>query len=250
MRYTVKQLADIAGVSVRTLHYYDEIGLLRPSFLKENGYRFYEEKELLMLQQILFLRELEFPLEDIMRMVHAPDFNRVAALHDQKKLLLLKRKRLDKLLETIEKTIESLKGGESMNTDDLFASFGDDELVEIMEEAKKRWGNTDAYKQSMERVKHWTKADYERIKEEGKKFTQTLADAMDKDVTNPEVQALVAEHHKGIKTFYDCSYEMYRGLGELYVTDPRFTAYYDRFRPGLAAWLQKAINYYCDMHQK
>jgi MerR family transcriptional regulator, thiopeptide resistance regulator len=137
-----------------------------------------------------------------------------------------------------------------MNNDDLFASFGDDELVENMKEAKRRWGHTNAYQQSMQRTKHWTKKDYERIKEDGKKFTQKLADAMDKDVKNSDVQELIAQHHKGIETFYDCSFEMYRGLGELYVTDPKFTAYYDTFRPGLAAWLRDAINYYCDQHAK
>lgn len=247
MNYTVNQLAQLAGVSARTLHYYDEIGLLKPSFIKENGYRYYQEKELVRLQQILFFRELEFPLEDITKMLSAPNFNQQEALKDQKKLLELKKKRITDLISSIDKT---LKGGETMNNNDLFASFDDKELKENMEEAKKRWGHTDAYKQSMERTKHWTKADYNRIKEEGKKFTQQLADAMDLDVKSDEVQKLVVQHHKGIETFYDCSYEMYRGLGNMYVNDPRFTAFYDKFRPGLAQWLRDAINYYCDTHEQ
>lgn len=252
MVYTVKQLVEIANISVRTLHYYDEIGLLKPSFVKSNGYRCYTEKELLKLQQILFFKELEFPLGDVVKILHSPDFDRVSALKDQRKLLELKRKRFENLLRTINKTIDSLseKGGEDMNNDDLFASFDDDELVENMKEAKKRWGNTDAYKQSVQRVKHWTKSDYNRLKEEGNKFTQKLAAAMDKEIPSKEVQELIAQHHKGIEYFYECSYEMYRGLGELYVTDPRFTAYYDKFRPGLAKWLQKAINYYCEEHER
>jgi hypothetical protein len=183
-------------------------------------------------------------------MVNAPDFNTVEALNDQRNLLKLKRDRIDGLLQTLTRTIESEKGGEPMNNDDLFASFGDEELVKNMKEAKKRWGHTDAYKQSMQRTKHWTKADYKRIKEEGEKFTRELANAMDKDIKSPEVQQLIAQHHKGIETFYDCSYEMYRGLSELYVTDSRFAAYYEKFRPGLAEWLHKAINYYCDIQEK
>lgn len=246
--YTVKQLADLSHVSVRTLHYYDEIGLLKPSFIKENGYRYYGEKELLLLQQILFFRELEFSLEDIVKMVHAPDFDRLKALEEQKRLLELKRERLDKLLQTITHTLKN-EGGETMNNDDLFASFDDKELVDNMQEAKQRWGNTKAYQQSMQKVKSWTKADYKRIKEEGEKFTKVLAEAMDKDIKSSEVQALVEKHHQGIEYFYECSTEMYRGLADLYVNDPRFTAYYDKHKPGLAKWLREAIHYYCDVKE-
>ncbi len=170
-------------------------------------------------------------------------------LIDQKRLLELKRKRIDKLLLTIDKAINSVpqkKGGGDMNADDLFASFDDDELVENMKEAKKRWGNTDAYKQSMTRVKNWTKKDYERIKREGKIFTQKLADAMDKEINSREVQELIKQHHQGIEYFYDCSIDMYRNLGEMYVSDQRFAKYYNKFRQGLAVWLRDAISYYCD----
>ncbi len=249
MGYTINKLAKLAGVSVRTLHYYDEIGLLKPSFIKNNGYRYYEDKELIKLQQILFFRELEFPLEDIKKILSSPHFNRVEVLRQQRSLLKLKRERIDKLLITIDKAINSdlqKIGGESMNTDDLFAAFGDEELVKNMKEAKVRWGNTDAYKQSMRKVKGWTKKDYERIKKEGEEFTKKLADAMDKEINSREVQELIKQHHQGIEYFYDCSIEMYRNLGEMYVSDPRFAKYYNKFRPGLAVWLRDAINYYCD----
>lgn len=249
MKYTVNKLAKLAGISIRALHYYDEIGLLKPSFIKENGYRIYEDKELLILQQILFFRELEFPLQEIKKIINSPDFNRNEALKEQKKLLELKKKRINKLINSIVKTIEieyRMKGGEIMNTDDLFLSFGDDELVKYQKEAKLRWGNTDAYKQSMNRVKNWTKKDYERIKKEGETFTKKLAVAMDMDIDNPEVQKLIQKHHQGVEYFYECPLEMYRNLGEMYVSDPRFAEYYNKFRPGLAIWLRDAINYYCD----
>ncbi len=251
MVYTVNQLAKLAGVSVRTLHYYDEIGLLAPSYVKDNGYRCYADAELLRLQQILFFRELEFPLSDIVRMMNAPDFDRTEALKDQKRLLELKRTRLDGLLHTIQSTLDKTKGGEkTMNNDDLFASFGDDQLTEYQEEAKKRWGNTDAYKQSMERTKHWTKADYERIKKEGEAFTRELAMAMDKDIKSTEVQMLVQKHYDSIKYFYEAPISMYRNLADMYVNDPRFAKYYDRYKPGLAKWLRDAIHYYCDQYEE
>lgn len=247
MVYTVKQLAALSGVSIRTLHYYDGIGLLKPSYIKENGYRCYEKKELLKLQQILFFKELDFPLEEIFKMLNAQDFNRNEALKDQKKLLLIKKSRIEKLIQTID---NNLKGGENMSNDDLFASFNDDELVENMKEAKSRWGHTDAYKQSVERTKNWTKADYELVKKEAEAFNKELASVMGKDINSDEVQSLIEKHYRGIQYFYDCPYDVYRGLGEMYVSDPRFTKTYDKVKPGLAVFLRNAISYYCDQHQQ
>jgi DNA-binding transcriptional MerR regulator len=248
MKYTVQQLAKIAGITTRTLHYYDEIGLLQPSFVAHNGYRYYEEKELLKLQQILFFRELEFSLEEIMKIVTAPDFDAQAALLEQKKLLAIKKQKLEGLITTIDKTLEHMRGGDLMKNDDLFQDFADDEMNEYKEEAKKRWGHTEAYRQSIERTKHWTKADYKRIKEQAEVFNKELAAAMELDIKSKQVQDLIKKHHEGIEVFYDCSYEMYKTLGDMYVQDPRFTAYYDKYKPGLAKWLQKAITYYVDQH--
>lgn len=251
MKYTVQKLADLACVSVRTLHYYDEIDLLKPSYVHENGYRYYEQKELLRLQQILFFRELEFSLEQITKMMKSPTFNMAKALEDQKKMLEIKKKRINALIMTINTTIDSMKGGENkMSTNKLYDGFDKKEMEQYQEEAKQRWGDTDAYKQSQERTKNWTDADYKRIAQEGNIFTQKLANAMDKDIKSPKVQELVRQHHKGIETFYDCSYEMYRGLAEMYVADARFTKFYDKFRPGLAKWLRDAIMYYCDQQEK
>lgn len=248
MVYTVKQLAKIAGVSVRTLHYYDEIGLLKPSFIKENGYRAYEEKELMKLEQILFFKELEFSLEDIVRIMTASDFDTLVALADQRKFIELKKARINSLLSTIDKTINTLKGGGKIMNNTIATT--QDQIEEYKKEAKKRWGNTDAYKQSVERTKHWTKEDYKRLTEDAKRFTQELADTMDKGFDSPEFQALIAKHYESIGTFYDCSLEMYRALAQGYVSDPRFKEYYDKFRPDLAEVMQKAINYYCDQKQK
>jgi hypothetical protein len=119
--------------------------------------------------------------------------------------------------------------------------YVDEEMADLQREAQERWGDTAAWRQSQERTKHWTKADYDRIKREGRAFVKTLAAAMDRDPGSPEVRALVAQHRAGINVFYDCTDEIYAGLAEMYVNDPRFTAYYDSERPGLAAFLREAM---------
>lgn len=249
MAYTVQQLAKISHVSVRTLHYYDEIDLLKPSYVGLNGYRYYEQKKLLKLQQILFFRELDFSLEQMKQMFASPHFDQIEALKDQKKLLTMKRDRLNKLLLTIQNTMNSLKKSKKMKAEKMYDAFTEQEMEQYKEEARQRWGHTKAYKQSTERTKHWTKKDYDRVKEEGETLIRELVAAMPKGIESDEVQKLVVRHRKGIEQFYDCSDTMYRALGKMYVEDQRFTAYYDRFKPGLAQFLHKAIEYHCDQHE-
>jgi DNA-binding transcriptional MerR regulator len=246
MGYTINQLARLAGVSVRTLHHYDSIGLLKPALRQANGYRQYDSAELTRLQQILFFRELDFPLADIQRMLNSPYFDPVTALEDQKLLIQLKRTRLNKLLKTINKTIMTMSNQTTQNQDDMYDVFKDEDVKQYQDEVKQKWGNTAAYKQSMERVKKMTKAEMDKLKADGKIFNQKLAVAMPKGISDPTVQALVAEHYKGINFFYDCSLEMYRNLGLMYVQDPRFTANYDKVAPGLAQFMHEAIDYYCN----
>lgn len=248
MRHTVHSLAQLAGISVRTLHYYDEIGLLTPSTVGTNGYRYYEEKELVRLQQILFFRELEFSLVDIKRMLDRPDFSVIEALKDQRKLIKLKQARLDKLINLINKTITRMNNNQKIHDEDLYDVFKDDDVKHYQDEVKERWGNTDAYKQSMKKVKAMTKSEMEQLKADGKKHTQAIADAMDKGIDHPDVQVLIKKSHEGINFFYDCSLEMFRNLGKMYVDDPRFAAHYEKVRPGLAVFMRDAIAYYCDRH--
>lgn len=249
MKYTVHKLAQLAGITVRTLHHYDQIGLLKPSFSGSNGYRYYEEKELLILQQILFFRELEFSLEQIKQIMQSPNFNSVSVLKEQRKMLEIKRNRIDKLLSTIDARIE---GGESMKNDNLYGGFTKKQMEEYKEEAKKRWGHTDAYKQSVERTKHFTKADYDRIAQEGVALTSQIASLQEKGfaIDSPEVQKMIAQHFNSLRTFYEPSYEMYRGLGQMYVDDPRFTAYYEKFGKGLAVFMRDAMKHFADTQEK
>lgn len=246
MPYTVKQLACLSGVSVRTLHYYDEVGLLKPGRVEKNGYRQYGESELVKLQQILFFKELDFSLEDINKIMTSPGFDVSIALADQKQLLQMKRKRLDGLIKSIDKTMNTMNNNKKIQDDEMYDAFKDEDVKQYQDEVKQRWGNTDAYKQSQARVSKMTKKEMEKLKEDGKKHTQALADSMDKGPKHPDVQALIAKSHEGVNFFYDCSLEMFRNLGEMYVPDPRFTAYYEKFRPGLAVFVRDAIAYYCD----
>lgn len=143
-----------------------------------------------------------------------------------------------------------MKQEKKLQDEELYDAFKDDDVKHYQDEVKQRWGNTDAYKQSVARVGKMTKAQMQQLKDDGKKFTQKLADAMDQDIKSKKVQDLIAEHSKGIQFFYDCPLEMYRNLGKMYVDDPRFTVYYDKFRPGLAIFLRDAIAYYCDANTK
>jgi DNA-binding transcriptional MerR regulator len=250
MEYSIHALAELAGLSVRTLHYYDEINLLKPSRIKVNGYRVYGEKELRKLQQIMFFRELEFPLSDIVAMVNSPQFNESEALIDQRKLLKLLRDRIDGILQTIDKTINVLKGGQTMSDTDLYGGLSQKLMDEYKKEAKERWGNTEAYKQSETRVKQLKKADWQRINNESNDFTAKLANLTDKAVSDPEVQKQVSRHYRWVSQFYDCPIEMYRNLGKMYVDDARFTAHYDKFKPGLAVFLRDAIACFCNQKSK
>jgi MerR family transcriptional regulator, thiopeptide resistance regulator len=252
MKYTVHKLANLAGITVRTLHHYDEIGLLKPAFSGSNGYRYYEEKELQKLQQILFFRELEFSLDQIIEIMQAPGFDKLTALKEQRKMLLLKKDRVEGLLSTLDKTIHSYEGGEQMKNDDLYGGFTKQQMEEYKEEAKQRWGDTEAYKQSVERTKHWKKEDYARVAEEWKTWTRNLAELRDKGFTHdsPEVQEMIGQHYHGLRTFYEPNYEMYKGLGQLYVDDPRFTAYYEQFGKDLASFMRDAMHQYVDTHEK
>ena len=244
--YTVNQLGKLAAVSVRTLHYYDEIGLLHPSFVKANGYRFYGEKELLRLQQILFFRELEFSLLDIKDIIDAPEFDIVRALGDHKKLLAIKANRLTGLLKTIDKTIDKIKKNKPMDDKDLYNSFTKEEMEKYRAEAKERWGHTEAWKQSEERTKQMGKEGLKKVLEESSKLTREIAAHMGEDPKGIAVQRLIAKHYDGLRAFYEPNIKMYRGLAEMYVADPRFKANYENVKVGLAEFMRDAMLCYCD----
>ncbi len=246
MSYTVKQLAILAGVSVRTLHHYDYIGLLSPSQKKPNGYRYYEEPELLKLQQILFFRELDFPLSEIKRIILSPSFNIKEALRDQRKFIKMRKERLDKLIKTIDKTIKKINKEINMSDDELYGNFSKEEMEKYAEEAKERWGHTEAYKQSQERYKKMGKEGLKKVLAEGTQISANIAGLMKKGKKpeDPEVQKQIALHYNWLRHFYEPGPEMYQGLAKMYVEDDRFKKNIDKQGEGLAEFMRDAMVYF------
>ncbi len=243
MKGTVHEVAKLSGVSVRTLHYYDEIGLLRPSKITDAGYRLYDDTALARLQQILFFRELDFPLCKIREILDNPAFDQQGALHSHKKLLLLKKQRLERLITLVDNT---LKGEPEMS----FKAFDMSEIEQAQkqysDEAKQRWGDTDAYTQSTKRTASYTKEDWARIQSETDAIYEGFAEQMNGDPASPAVQQLVADWQAHIsRNFYDCTPEILKGLGEMYVNDERFTKTIDEHAQGLAQFISDAIKVYC-----
>ncbi len=233
-------------MSVRTLHHYDTVGLLKPVRQKKNGYRTYGEEELLQLQQILFFRELEFSLDEIKKIIHDPNFNMKAALWNHRMLLVLKKKRLNKLLKTIDQTIKKLNQETTMEDKDLYVSFSKEEQEKYAQEAKEHWGHTDAWKQSQERYGKLSDEEKAKIGKAGQDLVQEIASHMSDGPASDVVQKLIGQHYEGLRVFYDPNVQMYRGLAEMYVGDPRFAAFYEKFAPGLAQFMRDAMVEFCN----
>lgn len=239
---TVKEVATLAGISVRALHYYDEIGLLPPTKISETNYRYYDENALSRLQQILFFRELDFPLSEIRSILDNPSFDTHTALKQHRDLLSLKRKRLDRLIQLVD---ETLKGETTVS----FQEFDKTELEEAQkryaEEARERWGGTDAYKKSVSWTKDYKTEDWARISTQQEQIFQSFAAKLDCPPGSPEVQKLVAEWQDFISAnFYPCTDEILAGLGELYRCDDRFRHHIDQSGEGVAQLMSEAIRVY------
>lgn len=250
MGYTVQQLASVAGVSVRTLHHYDTIGLLQPARRARNSYREYSEQDLLTLQQILFFRELEFPLTQIREILASPQFDMRESLRAHRHLILLKKKRLTRLIKTIDTTLKKLNNEITMEDTDLYGSFSKEESEAYAAEAKERWGHTDAYKQSQERAKKMTKADWDALSKRSDEILRGIVANMDSGPASAEVQGYIAQHYDSLRTFYEPNLTMYRGLADMYVGDSRFAAYYEKYHPQLPVFMRDAMHAYADAQEQ
>jgi DNA-binding transcriptional MerR regulator len=248
MAWTVGETARLSKVSVRTLHHYDEIGLLSPSARTEAGYRLYEEADLERLHQILLFRELGFPLADIRRIMLDPTFDRAEALRAQRSLLAEKARRTREMLAAVDAALASAERGATMTDQkraDMFGSLFDGfDPADYEDEVQKRWGETDAYRQSAERTKRYTEADWAKIRVEMDENTAAFMALMDAGVPadSPEATALAEARRRHIsKWFYDCPLELYVEMAALWVCDPRFTESIDRVGGGLAAYQYAAV---------
>jgi DNA-binding transcriptional MerR regulator len=242
--YAVGRVAAFAGVTVRTLHHYDEIGLLVPGDRSATGYRRYSEYDLARLQRILFYRELGFGLDEITKILDDPDADPLDHLRRQHGLLTERAERLIELIGTVEKTMEAHAMGIRLTPDEMFEVFGDDDPTEHAAEAEQRWGDTDAYRESARRTSAYSKDDWLRIRSEADAITRAFATAMQGGHPTHSGEALAAAraHRAHIaQTYYAITPEMHRGLAEMYVADDRFRRTYDDVAPGLAQYVHDAI---------
>jgi MerR family transcriptional regulator, thiopeptide resistance regulator len=240
--YTVKQLAVLAGVSIRTLHYYDQFGLLAPEFRTANGYRHYGESAVIRLQQIMFFRELDFSLKEIKAIMARPDFSTLDALEQHRVLLKKRAARLHGLLQTVDRTVKKLKGENEMSIKDYYKGFSDEQIEKYRKEVKERWGG-DTLRESEARVIRLGKAKFAALQEQGGKIFQTIADNMDKGVDSLAVQEQVVKWRRWLEYFHHYSDEAALGLGRAYSGHPDFAAFYNDIKPGLAEFFTKAIEF-------
>jgi DNA-binding transcriptional MerR regulator len=242
MTYTVGEVARLAGITNRTLHHYDEIGLLTPSGRTPSGYRLYDRGDLERLQEILFFRELGFGLDEIRTAVTDPDYDRGEALRQQRTLLERHVDRLEALISSLDAAINTHERGLTMNKEDMFEVFGDFDPTEYEEEVERRWSGP-ALDESRRRTAGYTKEEWITVRDDAEAIAKRFAELSKAgiDPRSEEAMAVAESHRLHIERFYPCSHEMHMGLGEMYVQDPRFTAYWDKYAYDLAPFVNAAI---------
>ena len=236
----IKEFAEFTGVSVRTLHYYDEIGLLMPAFVdRSTGYRFYDENSLLRMQEILFYRELDFSLKSIEEILSSPNYDKNKALKDQKHLLTLKKERLERLISAIDGAVKG---------ENIMKAFDNSEFEKHKAEAKEKWGKTDAYKEHAERTRNYSKQKWNDLAEGMDHIMAEFALCMKNGEasSSTEAQSLVKALQTHItENYYHCTNEILTGLGQMYVADERFKSSIDKHAAGTSAFIRDAINNFC-----
>ena len=236
----IKEFAEFTGVSVRTLHYYDEIGLLKPARIdKTTGYRFYDENSLLRMQEILFYRELDFPLKSIGEILSSSNYNKTKILQEQKQMLIMKKERLERLIAAID---DAEKG------ENVMKAFDNSEFEKYKAEAQERWGTTDAYQEHAQKTRNYGKDKWNGLVADMDAIFHEFAICM-KNGNTPnaeESQSLVKKLQDHItENYYTCTNEILSGLGQMYAADERFKNNIDKHAEGTAVYVSEAISYYC-----
>ena len=247
--FTVKTLSRMAGITPRTLHYYDEIGLLKPSRIGDNGYRYYNEESLLQLQQILLYRELDISLEKIKLIMGRKDFDVLSSLEDHQHELSKRIVHLERLIETVDRTILLLEGKIEMSKVQLFEGFSDEQQAEYEKEAMQIYDPA-IVKASNQKWKNYTPAEKQRIGDEGNAVYEDMLKAMPKGASSPEAQACVERWRRHMEYFWVPNDEQLLGLVDGYNTDPRFKANFDRIHPHLAEFMRDAVIVYVKNRKK
>ncbi|MGG7078162.1 MerR family transcriptional regulator [Clostridium sardiniense] len=254
MEYTVQKLSRLAGVSTRTLRYYDEIGILKPARINSSGYRIYGEEEIDILQQILFYKELGINLDAIKSILEDPSFNKLTSLKDHHSKLLEKRKQLDLLITNVEQTIASVKGDVKMANKEKFKGFKqkmiDDNEKKYGKEIRENYGN-DTIDKSNKLFANMSEEDYNKFTSLSEEINKTLLEAFKTNDPSSELAQKVANMHKEwlLYTWPKYSKEAHAGLAQMYVDDERFKAYYDKDQDGLAEFLRDSILVFTGMNE-
>lgn len=244
MAFTVGELAKLTGITVRTLHHYDELGVVRPSARSAAGYRLYEEQDVLRLQQVLLYRELGLALEQIAAVIDDPAFSRGEALRAHRAALLERRVRLDAMVAAVDAALRLEEGKTTMKDQDVSSMFEGFDHAQYEEEARQKWGGSDAYKEGARRTKQYGKAEWEQIRRDWDAIYARLAALMGEGAApgDARCRGVVEAHRAHIERwFYPCSVEMHAQLAEMYVSDPRFAANLDKVAPGFARYLRDSI---------
>lgn len=245
MGYSVGQVADATGVTIRTLHHYDEIGLLSPSGRSAAGYRRYDDADIERLHRVLLYRELGLPLSDVAAVLDDPATDSTEQLRRQRDLLTERIGRLQGMVAAIERLLEAARMGTSLTPEERLELFGHDFGENYAEEAERRWGSTAAFAQSQRQTAAYSKSDWQRIQADTADLEQRVAAAMAAGVPADSTPAmdLAEEHRQQIsRFFYDCGHPMHRGLTSMYVEDSRFCDRYEEIAPGLAGYLRDAAD--------
>ncbi len=244
MSLMVGQMAEVAGVTVRTLHHYDALGLLTPGARSAAGYRLYEDADCERLQEILFYRELGFGLEEINVILRNPEYDRAGALRHQRDLLVLQKDRLQTMIGAVETALDAQEKGITMTKEEMFEVFGDFDPKVHEAEVEERWAGA-ALEQSKRRTRTYGKDQWKEAMAEGESITTELAERLSAGEAPEGVATMdLAERHRLHidRWFYECSHEMHAGLGSMYTADARFTEYYEKYAPGLAEFVKSAIH--------
>ena len=241
--FTVRQLARIAGVTPRTLHHYDAIGLLRPTRVGENGYRYYGEDAVLRLQQILFYRELGLPLGDIKQIMGRSDFDILQALYTHREALHKQAVRLKRLIRTVDHTIEYMKGERRMSEKGLFEGFSEEEQEKYALEAEQLY-EAETVRASNRRWKAYSKEEKDRILAEGRAVYEDMIAAMPGGAASAGAQAVVERWRAHMSYFWTPNLDQLMALANGYIDDPRFKANFDKMHPHLAEFMREAVRIY------
>lgn len=248
MSYTVRKLSKLSGVSVRTLHWYDEIELLKPAYYGGNGYRYYEEEQLLVLQQILFFRELGFPLKDIQKVLVSDDFDKIRALYAHRNILEEDLGRVSNLLQTLDKTINHLKGNQKMKDKELYKGFdaGKKKGYETFLASYQGTLAEEIVCESKQTAENRDDAELQRLDREGHEIYKAVALCMDKELVpkSDEVQKLIHKHYKMTERVHEVNKDVYLSLAQMYCEHPDFTKWFDKHYPGLAPFIAEAMRVY------